>query len=139
MARAEQLEVVAIVRAVVGDHGHEIAGHLVVAAGDGFLDLADETTDPRTTSLVDCSTGSDLAGRLLRRSCIGHRCLSRIQTKAHHRRVGSLRPAIPALGELFHGKSASAFPTVGGHIAGKRECVNADSADNAPSWPLICS
>ncbi len=113
-------------------------GDSSVARSDGFFDLADETTDPRTTSLVDCSTGSDLAGRLLRRSCVGHDASLEIQTKAHHCRVGSLRPAIPALGELLHGKSASAFPTVGGHIAGKRGCVNADSAVTAPSLALIC-
>jgi hypothetical protein len=48
----------------------------------------------------------------------------RIQTKLHHRRVGSLRPAISAIQELFSEKPA-AFPTVGGHIAGKRQAVNA--------------
>src|SRR5690606_9977184 len=47
-----------------------------VTGSDRFFDLADETADARTASLVDCGTASDHAGRLFRRSCVGHVCLS---------------------------------------------------------------
>ncbi|QTK79865.1 hypothetical protein AT6N2_C2227 [Agrobacterium tumefaciens] len=47
-----------------------------ITGSDCFLDLANEAANARTASLVDCGTASDLAGRLFRRSCIGHVCLS---------------------------------------------------------------
>src|SRR5690606_27143620 len=47
-----------------------------VTGSNRFFDLADKTADARTASLVDCGTAGDRAGRLFRRSCVGHVCLS---------------------------------------------------------------
>jgi hypothetical protein len=52
------------------------AAAVLVAGADGFFDLAKETADTRAACLVDLGAAGDLAGRLFRRSCIGHECLS---------------------------------------------------------------
>src|SRR5690606_27937347 len=43
-----------------------------VAAGDGFLELAQEGADPRAARLVHFGAGRDLADRLLGAGVVGH-------------------------------------------------------------------
>ena len=65
-----------------------LLGDSSVARSKRFFDLAQESANPRTASLVDIRAARDLAGRLLRRNCIGHGCLSSNSNSLRHRRVG---------------------------------------------------
>ena len=47
-------------------------GHLGVAAGDRFLDLADRITQQRAARFVDFGLARDLARSLTGGTCIGH-------------------------------------------------------------------
>ncbi len=101
-----------------------------VAGGQCLLDLADEGADTRAASLVDLSAASDLAGRLFRRSRIGHGCLS--SETGHElrlRRAGSLRPVIQAIREHYRKTLEGAFQTVGRRIAGIGRPVNEQIAE----------
>src|SRR5690606_33442559 len=99
---------------------------------DCFLDLADEATNARTASLVDCGTASDLAGRLFRRSCIGHVCLSSNsnQIPQPEDRVVRRPHVTQECGSNF-GQAGWLSLTVGGHIPLKRAPVNAQNAKSA--------
>src|SRR6185312_4005169 len=95
-------------------------GQLLIAGGDGFLDLAQEGADPALARLVDRGAGRDLAGGFLGRAGIRHQFLLDVRTRLERRQR---RPRPVASNES------------GGTRPPSRRFYSRDGASRQLGWP----